>query len=148
MNEWMILPHILRTCLYSEDLQGRRLCLFSPSFILHLAQSHVSNLLQKITVISLWLENHNIHNNDMKTELSPDLWPELILKAENHGCTHGLRNRLGVEHPFKHVLISWHCANRHFTPANFPGLILLQVVNYIRRKIRWRLNAEKQNITH
>lgn len=69
----MILPHILRTCLYSEDVQGRRLCLFSPSFILHLARSLVSNLLQKITVISLWLENHNIHNNDMKRELSPDL---------------------------------------------------------------------------
>lgn len=73
INESIIPPHGLHTYLYSEDLQGMRLCLFSPSSFLVWLRENVPNLSQEIIVISLWLENHNIHNSYVKRELPPDL---------------------------------------------------------------------------
>lgn len=113
VNTWSL--RIDSTRLYLEDLQGMSLCLFFPfSFIFTLAQSQCPKSFSRNYCHALWLENHKIHNSYVKRALSPDLWPEPILKTKNYDWIHSLRNRLGLEDISKHVLLDWHCTNGHF----------------------------------
>lgn len=48
---------------------------------------------------------------------------------------YSLRNRLRLEDPFKHVLLDWFML-MDISLLHFRGPILLQVVNYIKRKIK------------